>query len=76
MPYEIDRGQAEEAGRTPRESDILLCFVEGLSSKEMGRRLGIAPSTVRVHLSSLRQKLGAGRALGLAALERGVLLAK
>jgi DNA-binding CsgD family transcriptional regulator len=73
MPYIIDRSRADEARLTPRESEILLLFVEGLSSKEMGRRLAISPYTVRVHLSSLRQKLASNRALGLAALERGIL---
>jgi DNA-binding CsgD family transcriptional regulator len=73
MSYGIDRGRADETGLTRRELEILLLFVEGFSSKEMGRKLGIAPSTVRVHLRSLRQKLDANRALGLTALERGVL---
>lgn len=44
---------------TPRELEILAMVSEGLTSKRIARRLGIAFSTVRTHLERTRSKLGA-----------------
>ena len=44
---------------TPRELEILAMVAEGLTSKRIARRLGIAFSTVRTHLERTRAKLGA-----------------
>ena len=44
---------------TDRERQIVLTLVAGgLSSKEVGRRLGLAEGTVKVHLHSIFKKLG------------------
>jgi len=43
---------------TPREHDVLRSVVEGLTNKEIGRRLDIAPGTVKVHVERILGKLG------------------
>jgi DNA-binding NarL/FixJ family response regulator len=49
----------EPAGEalTPREEEILHLMTEGLSNQQIARRLGVAVTTVRTHLSSLYKKL-------------------
>ena len=44
---------------TPRELEILAMVAEGLTSKRIARRLGVAFCTVRTHLERARGKLGA-----------------
>jgi two-component system nitrate/nitrite response regulator NarL len=44
---------------SPRELEILASIGEGLSNKEVARRLGISPHTVKFHVESLFRKLGA-----------------
>jgi len=41
-----------------REWDVASAFARGLSHKEIARHLGIAPGTVRNHLSAIYEKLG------------------
>ena len=43
---------------TDRQKEILLLVYQRLSSKEIGRRLGISPKTVDAHLQTARQQLG------------------
>jgi DNA-binding CsgD family transcriptional regulator len=43
---------------TERQRDILQGIVDGLSNKEIGRRLGISHFTVRNHVSQLLKQLG------------------
>jgi DNA-binding NarL/FixJ family response regulator len=45
---------------TSREWDVLAALSEGLSTREISRRLQIKPSGVRAHISALVHKLGAG----------------
>jgi DNA-binding CsgD family transcriptional regulator len=45
---------------TPREVEILLAVGEGLSNKEVARRLGISQHTVKFHLEAVFTKLDAG----------------
>jgi len=42
---------------TPREQEILALLAEGITNKEIGRRLGISPETVRSHLGHIYEKL-------------------
>ena len=44
---------------TPREREIAALLIEGLTSKLMGKRLGISPRTVDVYRARLMRKTGA-----------------
>jgi len=44
---------------TPREVEVLRMLAEGLGNREMGARLGISDHTVKFHISSILDKLGA-----------------
>jgi DNA-binding NarL/FixJ family response regulator len=44
---------------TSREWDVIAAMSEGLSTREISRRLQIKPSGVRAHISALVHKLGA-----------------
>ncbi len=52
---------------TPREISIIRGIADGLTDKQIGRRLSMAPSTVRIHISSVYQKLGLGHRAQVAA---------
>jgi two-component system nitrate/nitrite response regulator NarL len=65
------------AGLTEREQQIMLLVSEGLSNKEIGRRLDITDGTIKVHLHHIFQKLEISNRTMLAALaislnERGI----
>ena len=52
--------RAVEARRLPpRQQQVLQLLAEGLTNKEIGRRLGIAPATVKIHVARLTGWLGA-----------------
>jgi DNA-binding NarL/FixJ family response regulator len=52
-------GHPEPTGRlSPREWDVLRLVAEGLTSGEIGTRLGISARTVETHRASLMHKLG------------------
>jgi two-component system, NarL family, nitrate/nitrite response regulator NarL len=63
-------GDAEKAitALTDRERQILRLVSEGLSNKEIGRRLRITDGTIKVHLNHIFQKLAVGNRTALAAL--------
>jgi FixJ family two-component response regulator len=44
---------------TPREHEVCLLVAEGLTSKEIGEKLGVAESTISVHRSRIMAKLEA-----------------
>lgn len=44
---------------TPREHEVCLLVAEGLTSREVGERLGVAESTISVHRSRIMSKLEA-----------------
>ena len=44
-------------GLSQREWDVAVTFGDGMSHKEVARQLGIAPGTVRNHLSTIYEKL-------------------
>lgn len=43
---------------TPREAELLGLLTEGLSNRELGRRLFISEATVKTHLAHIYAKLG------------------
>ncbi|MGM9513007.1 response regulator [Roseateles sp. DB2] len=63
-----------EAGLSPREGEILREIVQGASNKEIARRLGIAETTVKIHVQHILRKLGLNSRVQVAvwASERGI----
>lgn len=61
-----DEAQACLRFLTEREHEVMLLVIEGLTNKEIGRRLGISYRTVEIHRSHVMQKTGAGSILDLA----------
>lgn len=53
---------------TDRERDVLNCLVEGLSTPEAAKRLGISYNTARGHVQGILQKLEARSALQAVAI--------
>jgi two-component system nitrate/nitrite response regulator NarL len=53
---------------TDRERQIVQLVSEGLSNKEIGRRLNLTDGTIKVHLHRIFQKLELGNRTALAAL--------
>ncbi|MDK2125686.1 response regulator [Parachitinimonas caeni] len=49
--------QTEADRLTPREREILVQVAAGLSNKEIGRKLDVAESTVKIHVQSILRKL-------------------
>jgi two-component system, NarL family, nitrate/nitrite response regulator NarL len=45
---------------TPRENEVLALVAQGLSSKDIGERLGMGVRTVETHRTNLRRKLKLG----------------
>ena len=43
---------------TPREAELLTLLADGLSNRELGRRLHISEATVKTHLAHVYAKLG------------------
>lgn len=52
---------------TPRERQIVHCLAKGLTSKEIGRELGISPRTVEDHRARLLAKFKVRNIAGLVA---------
>jgi DNA-binding NarL/FixJ family response regulator len=50
---------AEEPALTGRQREVLRLMGSGLTNKEIGLRLGIAPATVKIHVSRVISLLGA-----------------
>jgi PAS domain S-box-containing protein len=48
-----------KADLTPREREIAALLIEGLTSKQIGKRLGISPRTVDVYRARLMKKYAA-----------------
>ena len=59
MPGAVSEDELDRfADLTRRELQVLACLCEGLSSKEIAQRLGIAPKTVEFHRANLLKKTG------------------
>ena len=57
QPLEVEDESSEEI--TSRETEVLRMLAEGLVNKEIAARLGISEHTVKFHISSILDKLGA-----------------
>jgi len=55
-------------GLSDREQVVAARFAEGMTYREIGEALFIAPTTVRTHLSAIYRKLGVRSKVALAAL--------
>ena len=53
---------------TERQRQIILVLAEGITNKEIGRRLGLTEGTVKVHLHRIYRKLGIANRTALAVL--------
>lgn len=58
---------SQEQGITHRQEQVLDLLVDGASSKQIGRALGISARTVETHLRTLRHKTGTPNRAALAA---------
>jgi DNA-binding NarL/FixJ family response regulator len=61
------------AGLSPRQEQIMRCVHMGSTNKMIARTLGIAEGTVKIHLTSIFQQLGAPNRAAAVALYNGWL---
>lgn len=59
------RGKEEQESLTTREREIVQLLAEGLSNKEVAKRLQLSVKTVETHRSSAMRKLGAHSVVAL-----------
>lgn len=57
-PPSAPQGAEPQDGLTERQREILRWVAQGLSNKEIGRRLGISPATVKTHLQNIFKRVG------------------
>ena len=62
--------QGRLAQLTARERDVMELAIEGLSNKEIARKLSISHRTVEIHKARVMKKAGAGNVLDLARIVR------
>ncbi len=60
-PFERNAAAVRSLGLSPRELDILDRLAAGESNKEIARRLGISPNTVKTHIARVYEKLAVQR---------------
>ena len=53
----LPRRGSKVAQLSPREQEILRAIARGASNKEIGRELGIAETTVKIHVQHVLRKL-------------------
>jgi DNA-binding CsgD family transcriptional regulator len=56
-PFRRNDAAARSLGLSARELEIIEALATGDSNKEMARRLGISPNTVKTHVSRVYEKL-------------------
>lgn len=59
--FERNDAAIRSLGLSARECEILEALATGDSNKELGRRLGISPNTVKTHVARVYDKLGVQR---------------
>ena len=63
-----DAKQLIESRLSPKEQEVLLLLLEGLTNDAIAERLGITPRTVKAHISSIFEKLHVNDRLSLVLL--------
>jgi DNA-binding CsgD family transcriptional regulator len=71
--FERNAAAIRSLGLSPREIDVLERLAAGESNKEIARRLGISPNTVKTHVARVYGKLAVQRRVQ--AIEKARLLA-
>ena len=71
--FERSEAAIRSLGLSPREVEILAALATGESNKELARRLGISPNTVKTHVARIYDKLEVERRVQ--AIEKARLLA-
>jgi DNA-binding CsgD family transcriptional regulator len=61
VAFERNAAAVRSLGLSPRELEMLEALAAGDSNKEIARRFGISPNTVKTHLARVYEKLGVGR---------------
>ena len=73
---DLGGGPAAASVLTPREQEVMRLVAQGLTNRQIGRRLFISEKTASVHVSNVLAKLGAGgRTEAVAIAHRRGLLA-
>jgi DNA-binding NarL/FixJ family response regulator len=78
LPHPMLQRLAERmpaADLTPRESEVLICITRGRSNREIAEDLRISEKTVRIHVSSVLDKMGVRdrTQATILALQRGLI---
>jgi DNA-binding NarL/FixJ family response regulator len=78
LPHPLLQRLAERipaADLTPRESEVLICITRGRSNREIAEDLRISEKTVRIHVSSVLDKMGVRdrTQATILALQRGLI---
>lgn len=60
---------------TPRQREVLQLIAEGMSNKEIGRHLGVAEGTVKMHVATILKSVGANNRAHAAAIGRKFVVA-
>jgi len=60
---------------TPREHEVLTCITRGNNNRDIAQQLGIAEKTVRIHVSSVLDKMGVRdrTQAAICAIQRGLV---
>jgi DNA-binding NarL/FixJ family response regulator len=60
---------------TPREHEVLTCITRGQNNRDIAQELGIAEKTVRIHVSSVLDKMGVRdrTQAAICAIQRGLV---
>jgi len=72
-PFVRNEAAIRSLGLSPREIDVLDRLAAGESNKEIARRLGISPNTVKTHVARVYEKLEVERRMQ--AVDKARLLA-
>lgn len=57
---EVQAAMEGDDSLTARQREIVQCVSRGMSNKQIGRHLGISPTTVKTHLHNIFERLGVG----------------